>query len=92
MSPRRDAEIAAAVPSSLMNSLPEELLVELGDIPDKISSGEILTGTVSRELGGLPVKPALSEVAVILWPREQDTEARNVEGISLIAFHNKKIQ
>ncbi len=67
------AEIAVDVPSSLMDSLPEELLVELGEIPDKISSGEILTGTVSRELGGLPVKPALSEVAVILEPRKQDT-------------------
>ena len=59
-------KIAVQVPSRLKDSLPEELLVELGEIPEKITLGMEVLGTVSRELGGLPVKPELSEVTVIL--------------------------
>jgi len=70
--PRIDPpEIAVQVPSSLEDNLPEELLVELGEIPEKITSEETVSGTVSTELGGLPVRPALSTVTVILQPRKQ---------------------
>ncbi len=64
-------EIAVYVPSRLEDALPAELLVELGEIPEKITSEEKVSGTVSRELHGLPVRPALLEVTVILEPREQ---------------------
>ena len=64
-------EIAVYVPSRLKDALPKELLVELGEIPEKITSEEKVSGTVSRELHGLPVRPALLEVTVILEPREQ---------------------
>ena len=65
-------EIAVQVPSILQDSLPEKLLVDLmGEIPEKITTEVRVSGTVLEELGGLPVKPALSEVTVILLPREQ---------------------
>ena len=63
--------IAVQVPSSLSRPPPVELLVELEQIPQKITSEMKVSGTVSRELRGLPVRPALSEVTVILLPRKQ---------------------
>jgi len=68
------AEIAVDVPSRLKDALPEKLLVELGEIPEEITSEVTVSGTVSRELQGLPVSPELLEVAVTLEPREHRTD------------------
>ncbi len=66
------AEISVEVTSSIKDTLPKELLVELvGSVPEKITPGMEVRGTVLRELGGLPVKPTLSEVKVILQLKAQ---------------------
>ena len=67
--------MAVRVPSSLRDTLPEELLVELGPVREKITPGMEVFGTVQSELQGLPVRPEFAKVTVILHPREQ----RNAE-------------
>lgn len=65
-------EIAVLVPSSLEATRPEELPVLLvAPVPENITPGMKVSGTVSKELRGLPVRPVRSEVTVILQPREQ---------------------
>ncbi len=64
-------EIAVDVPSRLKDALPEELLVELEQIPQEITPDLQLTGTVQSELADLPIRPEPSKVTVILQPREQ---------------------
>ncbi len=80
------AEIEVEVPSTLKDVLqPEELLVELvGGDPEKITPGMEVLATVSRELGGLTVRPALSEVIVTLRPRKQSVD--KLEGLPLYAI------
>ena len=66
-------EIAVQVPSSLKDALPEELLVELGQIPEKITPNLTLSGTVQSKLAGQPIRPKPAKVTVILQPSEHRT-------------------
>ncbi len=66
-------EIAVDVPSRLKDRQIEALLVELPHIPEKITPDQEVTGTVLTEFEGLPVRPELSKVRVILQPREQSS-------------------
>lgn len=69
-------EIAVQMPASLRETLklqPQPLLVELRQIPEPITSGRKVSGTVLTELAGHTVRPERPIVNVILQSIEEGT-------------------
>ena len=66
-------EIDVEVPSSFKDRQIEALSVDLGQIPEKITPGLEISGTVATEFEGMPVRPKKTKVTVTLQPTEQSS-------------------